>query len=60
MVFVLKDDEELRGTIEWYDHACLKVNRTEGPNVLLYKDCLKYVYKDPDEVEDDDQEPESD
>ncbi|MFB3825357.1 MAG: hypothetical protein ACE15B_01265 [Bryobacteraceae bacterium] len=46
MVFVLKDGEVLRGVIEWYDKCCLKVNRNGEPNVLLYKPCIKYMYKD--------------
>jgi host factor-I protein len=46
MVFVLRDGETLRGTIEWYDKCCLKVSRTEGPNLLLYKPCIKYMYKE--------------
>lgn len=46
MVFVLKDGEVLHGVIEWYDSSCLKVNRDEGPNLLLYKPNIKYMYKD--------------
>ena len=46
MVFVLKDGETLRGTIEWYDKCCLKVNRVGEPNILLYKPNIKYMYKD--------------
>lgn len=46
MVFVLRDGEVLHGVIEWYDKSCLKVNRTEGPNLLLYKPNIKYMYKD--------------
>jgi sRNA-binding regulator protein Hfq len=46
MVFVLRDGETLHGTIEWYDKCCLKVNRSEGPNILLYKPCIKYMYKE--------------
>jgi sRNA-binding regulator protein Hfq len=46
MVIVLKDGEVLHGTIEWYDKTCLKVNRTEGPNLLIYKPNIKYMYKD--------------
>jgi sRNA-binding regulator protein Hfq len=45
MVIVLKDGEELRGVIEWYDKNCLKVNRDEGPNLLVYKANIKYMYK---------------
>jgi sRNA-binding regulator protein Hfq len=46
MVFVLRDGETLHGTIEWYDKCCLKVNRAEGPNLLLYKPSIKYMYKE--------------
>ena len=46
MVFVLKDGETLHGTIEWYDKCCLKVSRSEGPNLLLYKPAIKYMYKE--------------
>ena len=46
MVFVLRDGETLHGVIEWYDKSCLKVNRDEGPNLLLYKPNIKYMYKE--------------
>ena len=46
MVFVLRDGETLHGVIEWYDKSCLKVNRTEGANLLLYKPNIKYMYKE--------------
>ena len=46
MVFVLRDGETVHGVIEWYDKGCLKVNRTEGPNILLYKPSIKYMYKE--------------
>lgn len=45
MVFVMKDGETLTGVIEWYDKGCLKVNRDEGPNLLIFKSNLKYLYK---------------
>lgn len=46
MVIVLKDGEELHGVIEWYDRCCLKVNREDGPNLLIYKPNIKYMYKE--------------
>ena len=46
MVIVLKDGEELRGVIEWYDKAALKVHRANEPNILLLKDNIKYMYKE--------------
>ncbi len=46
MVIVLTDGEEIHGVIEWYDKACLKVNRTGAPNVMVYKPSIKYMYKE--------------
>jgi small nuclear ribonucleoprotein (snRNP)-like protein len=46
MVIMLKDGEEIRGTIEWYDKSALKVHRTDAPNILLPKDNIKYMYKE--------------
>ena len=46
MVIVLCDDEEIHGVIEWYDKSCIKVNRTEGPNLMIYKPSIKYLYKE--------------
>ncbi len=45
LVFVLKDGEEIQGTLEWYDKTCLKITREDGPNLLLYKSFIKYMYK---------------
>jgi len=49
MIVVLTDGEQLEGVIEWYDRDCLKLNRIDAPNLLLYKRCIKYMYKaDPE------------
>lgn len=48
MVIVLRDGEEIEGTIEWYDREALKVNRKNAPNVLLLKHNIKYMYKAED------------
>lgn len=45
MVVVLTDGEQLEGVIEWYDRECLKLNRIDAPNLLLFKHCIKYMYK---------------
>ena len=45
MVVVLTDGEQLEGVIEWYDRDCLKLNREGAPNLLLFKQCIKYMYK---------------
>jgi sRNA-binding regulator protein Hfq len=49
MVVVLHDGEELRGHIEWYDRACIKVHRQDGPNLLVFKQHIKYLYKQEEE-----------
>ena len=46
MVIVLCDEEEIHGIIEWYDKNCIKVNRTDGPNLMIYKPSIKYLYKE--------------
>ena len=51
MVVVLHDGEELRGHIEWYDRTCIKVNREDAPNLLLFKHAIRYLYKQEEEGE---------
>ena len=46
MVVVLTGGEVLRGVIEWYDRDCIKINRAEGPNLLVPKHSIKYMYKE--------------
>ena len=53
MVVVLQNDEQLRGHIEWYDRSCLKVHREGHPNLLVFKHCIKYLYKQEDEDQSD-------
>jgi sRNA-binding regulator protein Hfq len=50
MVIVLQDNEEIEGTIEWYDRHALKVNRKDAPNIMLLKHNIKYMYKAEDRV----------
>jgi hypothetical protein len=46
LVVVLKDGEEIRGVLEWYDKSSLKIHRPDAPNILLMKDNVKYMYKE--------------
>ena len=46
MIVVLNDGEEIHGWIEWYDKNCLKVNRERGPNLLIPKTSIKYLFKE--------------
>ena len=47
---VLMDGEVLRGVVEWYDRDCIKLTRFGSPNLLLYKQAIKYVFKDGEEA----------
>ena len=50
MVIVLRDGEEVHGIIEWYDKTCIKVVREDGgPNLMIYKPAIKYMFKEEDE-----------
>ena len=46
MVVVLTDGEELRGWIEWYDKGAIKLNRHQGPNLLIPKHSIRYMFKE--------------
>ncbi|MFQ6109020.1 MAG: RNA chaperone Hfq [Candidatus Aminicenantales bacterium] len=45
MAVVFADGEKIEGYIEWYDKNCIKVNRNDAPNLLVYKNSIKYLYK---------------
>lgn len=46
MIVVLNNDEELSGWIEWYDKGAIKLNRNNGPNLLILKRNIRYMYKE--------------
>ena len=46
MIVVLDQGETIRGVIEWYDKNCIKAHRTNEPNLLLMKSCIRYMHKD--------------
>jgi sRNA-binding regulator protein Hfq len=45
LVIVLRNGEEVRGTLEWYDRCSVKVHGHQG-NLLIYKQSIKYMYKE--------------
>lgn len=45
MVVVLTNDEELHGSIEWYDKAMIKLTRNDGPSLLIPKHNIRYLFK---------------
>jgi host factor-I protein len=50
MTVILTDGEELHGSVEWYDRDCIKLTRFGSPNLLIYKQVIKYVYKDGEDA----------
>ncbi|MBN2199794.1 MAG: RNA chaperone Hfq [Candidatus Aminicenantes bacterium] len=56
VVFI--DGERVEGTIEWYDRNCIKVNRDDAPNLLVYKSNIKYILKLDESREEADRSPE--
>jgi len=45
VVVMMKDGEQVQGTIEWYDKNCIKLTRSNGVNLLIYKPSIRYIYK---------------
>lgn len=45
MAIVFHDGQVVEGYIEWYDRHCIKLNRENAPNLLIYKNSIKYLYK---------------
>ncbi len=41
----LLSNEEFTGTIEFYDSSFIRLTRTDGPNLFLYKHEIKYIYE---------------
>jgi host factor-I protein len=50
VAIVLESGETLRGTVEWYDRDCIKLTRVGDPNLLIYKRCIRYIYKDGEDA----------
>ena len=47
MTVVLEDGEELHGVIQWFDRCVIKM-RVGRQRVMVYKSCIKYLYKGAD------------
>ena len=54
MAVVFQDGQVIEGYIEWYDRNCIKLNRDNAPNLLIYKRSIKYLYKTSEIKEDED------
>jgi len=45
MAVVFADGQVIEGYIEWYDRNCIKLNRDNEPNLLIFKSNIKYIHK---------------
>ncbi len=41
----LSDNQEMEGTIEFYDANFIRLTRENGPNLFLFKHDIKYLYE---------------
>jgi sRNA-binding regulator protein Hfq len=41
----LSDNQEVEGTIEFYDANFIRLTRESGPNLFLFKHDIKYLYE---------------
>lgn len=51
MVIELITGEVLKGRIEWYDQRCIKIKREDDQNFIIFKHTIKYIYKNPEYIE---------
>ena len=43
----LRSNEEVEGTIEYYDHSFIRLTRQGAPNLFIFKHDIKYLYQRP-------------
>jgi len=42
----LRNNEEISGTVEYYDHSFIRITREpDHPNLFVYKHEIKYIYE---------------
>ena len=41
----LSDNEEVLGTIEYYDHRFIRITRDNAPNLFIFKHDIKYLHE---------------
>lgn len=42
----LRDNEEVSGTIEYYDASFIRLTRQGAPNLFIFKHDIKYLYEE--------------
>ena len=44
----MRNNEEFSGIIEFYDSSFIRLTRSDGPNLFVYKHDIKYLYEESD------------
>lgn len=47
VVLKLHSDQLLHGTVEYYDRHFIRLTRSDGPNLFVYKHEIKYLFEAP-------------
>jgi host factor-I protein len=42
----LRDNQEVSGTIEYYDQSFIRLTQKDKPNLFIYKHQIKYLYEE--------------
>jgi sRNA-binding regulator protein Hfq len=42
----LSNNEEVAGTVEYYDASFIRLTRKDGPNLFIFKHDIKYLLED--------------
>ncbi len=42
----LRNNEEVSGTIEYYDASFIRLTRHDAPNLFIFKHDIKYLYEE--------------
>lgn len=42
----LRDNSEVRGVIEYYDHSFIRITRQNEPNLFIFKHEIKYLHEE--------------
>jgi len=42
----LRNNEEVSGTIEYYDASFIRLTREDAPNLFIFKHDIKYLYEE--------------
>lgn len=45
VIVKLADNQSVAGVVEYYDQRFIRITRTDGPNLFIFKHDIKYLYE---------------